>query len=109
MHIFNKSDLLDDDDQRLWLGKKYIKGVFTSATAGAGIDDLLHAIDRYLAHDLVQAIVKIKPKDSAARAWLYEHAHVRDSTFDDGGCETLTISISHADHARFYARWPHLG
>jgi GTP-binding protein HflX len=109
MHIFNKSDLLVDNDQRLWLGKKYNRGVFTSATASTGIDDLLHAVDGYLAKGAVQAVVKIKPEDGAARAWLHTHAHVRDSRFDDGGCETLTISISGADHARFHARWPHLG
>ena len=109
MHVFNKADLLEDDDQRLWLDKKYDGGVFTSARLGTGVDDLLHAIDGYLAQDSVQAVVEIKPEDGAARAWLYEHAHVRDSRYDDGGCETLTISISHADHARFHARWPHLG
>jgi len=109
MHIFNKSDLLTDDDQRLWLGKKYAKGVFTSAIAGTGIDDLLQAIDGFLAQDSVQAIIEIKPEDGAARAWIYAHAHVRDSRYDDGGRETLTISISRADHARFHARWPHLG
>jgi len=109
MHIFNKANLLTDDDQRLWLDKKYNGGVFTSAKLGTGVDDLLRAIDGYLAQDSVQTVVEIKPEDGAARAWLYEHAHVRDSKFDDGGCETLTISISHADHARFYARWPHLG
>ena len=109
LHIFNKSDLLRDNDQRLWLGKKYNGGVFTSATARTGIDDLLQAIDRYLAKDSVQAVVEIKPEDGAARAWLYANAHVHNSRYDDGGCETLTISISHADHARFHARWPHLG
>ena len=30
---------------------KNIKRVFTSATAGKGIDDLLHAIDGHLAKD----------------------------------------------------------
>jgi GTP-binding protein HflX len=109
MHVFNKADLLENDDQRLWLDKKYNGGIFTSARLGTGVDDLLHAIDGYLAQDSVQAVVEIKPADGAARAWLYEHAHVRDSKFDDCGCETLTISISYADHARFYARWPHLG
>ena len=109
MHIFNKSDLLEDDDQRLWLDKKYNGGVFISAKLGTGVDDLLHVIDGYLAQDSLQAVVKIKPKDGAARAWLYENAHVRDSKFDDGGCETLTVCISNADHARFNARWPHLG
>ena len=109
MHVLNKVDLLEDDDQRLWLDKKYNGGVFTSARLGTGVDDLLHAIDGYLAQDSVQAVVEIKPEDGAARAWLYEHAHVRDTKFDDGGCETLTISISYTDHARFCARWPHLG
>ena len=108
-HIFNKIDLLEDDEQRLWLDKKYNGGVFTSATLGTGVDDLLRAIDEYLAQDSVQIEVEIKPEDGAVRAWLYEHTHVRDSKFDDGGCETLTISISNSDHARFYARWPHLG
>ena len=108
MHIFNKSDLLEDGNQRLWLDKKYNGGVFTSAKLGTGIDDLLHVIDGYLAQDSVQAVVEIKPEDGAARAWLYEHAHVRDSKFDDGGCETMTISISLANHARFNARWPSL-
>ncbi len=109
MHVLNKADLLEDDDQRLWLDKKYNGGVFTSARLGTGVDDLLHAIDGYLAKDTLQAMVEIKPEDGAARAWLYEHAHVRHSKFDDGGCETLIISISYADRARFYARWPHLG
>ena len=109
MHVFNKADLLEDDDQRIWLGKKYTGGVFTSATAGRGINDLLEAIDGYLAKDSLLAVVEIKPEDGAARAWLYTHACVSDSRFDDGGCETLTVIISRPNHARFHARWPHLG
>ena len=109
LHIFNKTDLLTDDDQRVWLGKKYAGGVFASAQDGSGIADVLEAIDRYLGRDAVQAILQIRPEDGAARAWLYAHAHIRDSRFDDAGCESLTVSISMADHARFLARWPHLG
>ena len=108
LHIFNKTDLLTDDDQRVWLGKKYVGGVFASAQDGRGIADVLEAIDRYLGRDAVQTILQIKPEDGAARAWLYAHAHIRDSRFDDAGCESLTVSISMADHARFLARWPHL-
>ena len=109
LHIFNKTDLLTDDDQRVWLGKKYVGGVFASAQDGSGIADVLEAIDSYLGRDAVQTILQIKPEDGAARAWLYAHAHIRDSRFDDAGCESLTVSISMADHARFLARWPHLG
>ena len=108
LHVFNKTDLLTDDDQRIWLGKKYAGGVFASAQDGSGIADVLEAIDRYLGRDAVQAILQIRPEDGAARAWLYAHAHIRDSRFDDAGCEALTVSISMADHARFLARWPHL-
>ena len=108
LHILNKTDLLTDDDQRVWLGKKYVGGVFASAQDGSGIADVLEAIDSYLGRDAVQTILQIKPEDGAARAWLYAHAHIRDSRFDDAGCESLTVSISMADHARFLARWPHL-
>jgi GTP-binding protein HflX len=108
LHIFNKTDLLTDDDQRVWLGKKYAGGVFASAQDGSGIADVLEAIDRYLGRDAVQTILQIRPEDGAARAWLYAHAHICDSRFDDAGCESLTVSISMADHARFLARWPHL-
>ena len=108
LHVFNKTDLLTDDDQRIWLGKKYAGGVFASAQDGSGIADVLEAIDRYLGRDAVQTILQIRPEDGAARAWLYAHAHIRDSRFDDAGCEALTVSISMADHARFLARWPHL-
>ncbi len=109
MHILNKSDLLEDNDQRLWLIKKYSEGIFTSAKMLTGIDDLLNAIDGFLAQDSIQLIVEIKPEDGAARAWLYSNAYVQDSRYDDSGFETLSISISRADHARFHARWPHLG
>ena len=108
LHVFNKTDLLTDDDQRIWLGKKYAGGVFASAQDGSGIADVLEAIDSYLGRDAVQTILQIRPEDGAARAWLYAHAHIRDSRFDDAGCESLTVSISMADHARFLARWPHL-
>jgi len=68
----------------------------------------LQAIDEVLARDAVPAVVEISPQDGAARAWLYAHAHVTASACDDAGNESLTISISAADHARFAARWPHL-
>jgi len=108
IHVFNKTDLLDDNDQRDWLSKKYVGGVFTSAMRGSGVDALLQAIDEVLARDTVPAVVEISPQDGAARAWLYAHAHVTASACDDAGNESLTISISAADHARFAARWPHL-
>ena len=108
IHVFNKTDLLDDNDQRDWLSKKYVGGVFTSAMRGSGMDALLQAIDEVLARDAVPAVVEISPQDGAARAWLYAHAHVTASACDDAGNESLTISISAADHARFAARWPHL-
>jgi len=108
IHVFNKTDLLDDNDQRDWLSKKYVGGVFSSAMRGSGVDALLQAIDEVLARDTVPAVVEISPQDGAARAWLYAHAHVTASACDDAGNESLTISISAADHARFAARWPHL-
>ena len=108
LHIFNKTDLLTGDDQRVWLGKKYAGGVFASAQDGSGIADVLEAIDRYLGRDAVQTILQIRPEDGAARAWLYAHAHIRDPRFDDAGCESMTVSISLADHDRFLDRWPPL-
>ena len=49
---------------------------------------------------------QIKPEDGAARAWLYAHAHIRASRFDDVCRESLTVIITLAHHSRFLARCP---
>ena len=108
IHVFNKDDLLASDEQRNCLATKYVGGVFVSAQSGNGINALLQVIDAYLARDGVRAMLHISPKEGAARAWLYSHAHVEASRFDDHGNECLNVSFSKADHSRFMARWPHL-
>ncbi len=109
IHVFNKTDLLSDEDRRAWFGEKNGDGICASAQDGTGVEDLLQAIDHYLARDAVKASIRIRPEEGAVRAWLYEHAQIMESRFDGAGCEMLLISITIADHARFLARWPHFG
>ncbi|MDB2389603.1 GTPase HflX [Alphaproteobacteria bacterium] len=114
VHILNKSDRLDDmDATQAAETREYLKnllggGVFVSALTGAGINDALQALDDKINADDVRLDVMLAPEDGAPRAWLYAHGTVHSSVFDEGGNETVSLTISHANRNRFQARWPQL-
>ena len=110
LHVLNKADLLDADDEQVTsLQNMFSDGVFVSAKTGDGVDDLLAHLDRHLGKSAILATIYITPTDGAARAWLHQNAMVKSSHFDDQGHEQILVSIDPADHARLCARWPDLG
>ena len=110
VHVLNKADLLDSDDEKInRLQNMFRNGVFTSAVTGDGLDDLLGHLDGYLGKSAILVLIDISPTDGAARAWLHQNAMVKSSNFDDQGHEQILVSIDPADHARLCSRWPNLG
>ncbi|MDC1382712.1 GTPase HflX [Candidatus Puniceispirillum sp.] len=110
LHVLNKADLLDNDDEQVArLQNMFPNGVFASAVTGEGLDDLLGYLDRHLGKSAILVIIDITPTDGAVRAWLYQNAMVKSSNSDDLGHERILVSIDPADHARLCSRWPNLG
>ena len=83
-------------------------GCFVSALTGAGLDDVLAAIDRKLDTGRSFACVRVGPTDGAARAWLFDRGRVEVRDLAESGDETLDVSMDETDWARFRARWPAL-
>lgn len=109
LSVLNKSDLLDDGDgQAEILGNLFPGGCFASAVTGAGIDELLEAIDSHLGAGRQLASIVVGPADGAARAWLFDRGDVQNSSMADNGSETINVAMDDADWSRFRARWPSL-
>ncbi len=109
VHVFNKADLLTAGDvQFTSLQNMFLGNVFVSAKTGAGVDELLAHLERYLGKSAVLARIQITPTDGAARAWLHQNAIVKSSHFDNQGYEQILVSIDPVDHARLCSRWPAL-
>ena len=107
IHVFNKSDLVEDD-RREMLGNMFAGGIFTAALTGNGIDDFMGALERRLARTSVDITLHLTPADGAVRAWMHENASVKSSAYDDAGNEQIIANISPADKARLASRWPSL-
>ncbi|MDX1483102.1 MAG: GTPase HflX [Alphaproteobacteria bacterium] len=106
IEALNKIDLLDADARAAVRARARRNPdlVAVSALSGAGIDDLLDAIDRRLAADRALHHYRLGPADGAALAWLYEHGEVsarRD--LGDGGV-ILSVSLDPKDAERFGRR-----
>lgn len=112
VHILNKSDKLEDMDEdtgcqnRAYFQNLLGNSVFVSARTGAGIDEALRVFDEKVNVGDIHFVIALAPGDGYPRAWLHAHGTVHNSSFDEVGNETLSVSISHANHARFVARWP---
>jgi GTP-binding protein HflX len=92
--VLNKCDLLDPDhagrdsiQARLAGEAGGAPAVWISARTGAGIDDLLKAIDRALPDDpVVRAVFLFPPAEYARIAFLHEFAVVREERYTEEGC-----------------------
>lgn len=109
LHVINKADLLDVNDERIQLLQNlFPNSVFVSASSGAGTDDLMAHLDRHLGKSAILLTVYVPPFAAAARAWLYQNAIVKSSSFDERGYEEINISIDLIKYGRFCAKWPEL-
>lgn len=91
MEVQNKVDLADGEVD-------YAHGI--SALTGDGCEELLEAIDAFLAaHEEVHEFT-LPASDGAKIAWLHAHGTVKNQTANDDSI-TLTVEISPANAKRF--------
>ena len=114
LSVLNKADLLVDRNaegdaaQDDILHNLVPDAVRVSALTGAGMDDLLAAIEARIGAGRYVAEVVVGPADGAARAWLFARGDVRHSETSDTGDVRLQVAMETANWARFHARWPGL-
>ena len=114
LSVLNKADLLVDRNaegdaaQDDILQNLVPDAVRVSALTGAGMDDLLAAIEARIGAGRHVAEVVVGPADGAARAWLFARGDVRHSETSDTGDVRLQVAMETANWARFHARWPGL-
>ena len=109
VHVLNKADLLDVDDERIIrLQNMFPNGILASAAVVDGIDNLLTHLDQLLGQSAIFITINLTPIDGAARAWLHQNATVKSSHFDDCGFEQIFAHINPADFNRLRSRWPSL-
>ncbi len=76
------------------------RGIAVSALTGAGLPQLLAAIDARLAARLLVRQLDVPVADGARLAWLYRHGEVLTRT-DGDDTVRLQVRLSPADYARF--------
>ena len=114
LSVLNKADLLVDRNaegdtaQDDILQNLVPDAVRVSALTGAGMEDLLAAIEARIGAGRHVAEVVVGPADGAARAWLFARGDVRHSETSDTGDVRLQVAMETANWARFHARWPGL-
>ena len=109
LHIFNKADLIESDGGLTALWQRYPQAVLVSATDKSGFDGLEARLDAALAEAEIQLRIAIPFGVGDARAWLYEHGQILESSQDpQAKKECFVVRLSKANQARFAARWPDL-
>ena len=113
IEVWNKIDQLEPEHQAM-LEKMAIedtgpKSVCLSARSGAGVNRLMEILEVELGHAGIHLKVELKPKDGAARAWVYQYADVfKESVCAENGDITLMINLSHMRFNRFRTFFPNL-
>jgi GTP-binding protein HflX len=107
IEVLNKIDLLDRESRQV-LGRRASRGnghvqVLASALTGAGLAELLEAIDRHLSQSGGTVTLSVALADGAAIAWLYERGQVI-ARRDDEAFAHLRVALAADDLARFRRR-----
>ena len=106
INVLNKSDAITADADVIH--DQIPDGVMISALEGTGLDGFFQALETKLSLLERQLEFNLPPHLGEARAWLYRHGRVDDAAVADDGTIMLKVTLSHADRARFAARWPDL-
>ena len=106
INVLNKSDAITADADVIH--DQIPDGVMISALEGTGLDGFFQALETKLSLLERQLEFSLSPHLGEARAWLYRHGRVDDTAVADDGTIMLKVTLSHADMARFAARWPDL-
>jgi len=83
MLVFNKTDLLEEDERREL--KNSPRAVFVSALEGLGLDELRGEIERLLPGDVpVRLALRFSAAQGRERALVHERGRVLSESFRDG-------------------------
>ena len=82
--VFNKSDLVDDD-QRLVLRGLEPRAIFASARTGEGVDEILARISELLPVPRIELDLLIPFSRGDVVTRLHDHARVLDTRYDENG------------------------
>ncbi|TFD05297.1 GTPase HflX [Cryobacterium sinapicolor] len=88
--VFNKSDLVGDDD-RLLLRGLWPKGIFVSARTGEGIEDLLATISDLLPRPSIKLELLIPYERGDLIAVLHEQGTVLDTLYAETGTQVTAL------------------
>ncbi|MFN3537406.1 MAG: GTPase HflX [Brevundimonas sp.] len=109
LEVWNKIDLLSDEDREAVLGQaarqlQEGKAVAVSAWTGEGIETLREAIAA-LVDDEPETRLTLDPGQGEALAWLYEHGRVTFRDTDADGRVHLVVKLPAAALGRFEQRF----
>jgi GTP-binding protein HflX len=99
IEVWNKIDLLEEGRRAQLIERAAHRPpdrrpVPVSALTGAGMDDLLAAIETKLASGRPSLTVVVDPGDGAGLHWLYRHAEVLGRTSAPDGAVVLRVRVS---------------
>jgi len=109
LEVWNKIDLLSDEDREAVLGQaarqlQEGKAVAVSAWTGEGIETLREAIAAQI-DDEPETRLTLDPGQGEALAWLYEHGRVTFRDTDADGRVHLVVKLPPAALGRFEQRF----
>ena len=109
LEVWNKIDLLSDEDREAVLGQAARqlhegKAVAVSAWTGEGIESLREAIAAQI-DDEPETRLTLAPEQGEALAWLYEHGRVTFRDTDAEGRVHLVVKLPAAALGRFEQRF----
>ena len=101
LQVFNKIDLLADCKPRIERDEKGKPNrVWLSAKTGQGMDLLREAVVELLAGEIVEATIRLLPKQASLRSRLYEKSVIQSEDVDDLGNYLLKIRLPKEDLQR---------
>jgi len=100
LDVWNKIDLLPDDDPQATIAARRDNVVAVSALTGQGLDTLIEAIGCALGDSRRTDIVQIGHEQGRARAWAYNEGIIQAEEQTDEGV-SLTMSWSPRQRRRF--------
>ena len=111
LEVLNKIDLLEEDQQAGLLGRnaplygETREAIAVSALTGAGVPQLLAALEARVTRDNITLTLKLNTADGSDLAFAYRHAQVLERRIR-GDKISLSLRIHPDDLGRFESRFP---
>ncbi len=111
IEVWNKSDLLSDDERARVSGLSLARSettrpVIVSAITGEGIETLLQEIERRIARESLVFALTLAPTEGRLLNWLYEDAEVLERRDGEDATIHLVVRILADKEARLKRRFP---